>query len=352
MKVASFSYQGHYPGFKSDVLALTDIINAYFKTKVSVDFYTDQKKQVDDATHLLTEAFFTKTVKNYKAIITDQLIVSSDRHSSGYRYRLLHAMPYDLVVRPVIMYHESTSSLKGIQVPDVRMYICRETRIRPVSLARDTHFPKRDFEVISDPWIYATAFMKEVLSVFMDLAKKKHAEDVTLVLPVTIKSPIFKKWTILFEEYAETYNMPSLIVNVSEFWKTCVETPKKIRWIFAPDPFGDYLFNSLNTLLNKDFFSCYALVTGDNKFYIENNSDSYKGVQEYRSPLNYYHSLAMMYDLMDMVIPARVLRRGIYEAMDKGWLTLEMGGTMNASAVSGLYGSYVDRELSETSRSG
>jgi hypothetical protein len=58
----------------------------------------------------------------------------------------------------------------------------------------------------------------------------------------------------------------------------------------------------------------------------------------------------MLYDLLDMMIPARVLRRGIYEAMDKGWLTPEMNGTMSRTAVSGLYTSFVDKELSENVR--
>ncbi len=349
MKVASFSYQGHSPGFKSDLLSLSEIINAYFKTKLTVEFFTDQKKLVDNTTHLITEEFFSKTIKTYKGIIADQHIPTGGKHSSlGYRYKLLNTIPYDLAIRPVIMYHESTSGLKGIQVPEVRLYICRETRIRPVSLLRDTHYHGRDFEVIFDPVVYSTAFMKKILNNFMDLAQKKHAEEVTLILPVTIKSSIFRKWALLFEESAQKYQLPALSITVTEFWKTFMETPGKFRWIFAPDPLGDYLFNTLNTLLNKGFFSCYALLTEDTKFYIENNSDSYKGAREYRSPLNYYNSLAMLYDLADMVIPARVLRRGIYEAMDKGWLTIEMGGTMNASAVSGLYSSFVDKELSET----
>lgn len=350
MNVASFSYQGYHGVFKDDLLSLTEIVNAYFKSKLSVDFYTDQKKLVDPSTSLLTDEFFNKTVRTYKAVIADQINEKISKNSGRIRVRFFNAMSYDLAIRPVIMYHDNTSSLKGIQVPDVRLYLCRETRMRPVNLNRDTCFAGRDFEVIADHNVYPLSYMKQVLTLFLELAEKKHAEDVTLILPVTIKNSVFKKWALLFEELTEQSGIPSLILTVQEFWKSFTETPKKFRWIFAPDPLGDMLFYSLNMLLNKGFFSCYALMTQDNKYYIENITEFYKGVLHYRSPLNMYHSLALLYDLLDMVIPARVLRRGIYEAMEKGWLTPEMEGTMNVSAVSGLYGSYVDRELSESSR--
>ena len=327
---------------------MTDIVNAYFKSKVTVDFYSDQKKLIDTTTSLLTDEFFQKTVRTYKAVFADQMNDKSVKNSGRIRVRLFHTMNYDLAIRPVIMYHENTSSLKGIQVPDVRLYLCRETRLRSVSLSRDTHYAGRDFEVISDQSFYPVSYMAKVLSCFLELAEKKHAEDVVMVLPVAIKSSIFKKWAILFDALTTESQMPSLILTVQEFWKSFTETPKKFRWIFAPDPLGDMLFYSLNMLLNKGFFSCYALMTDENKFYVENITEFYKGVLNYRSPLNVYHALAMLYDLLDMVIPARVLRRGIYEAMDKGWLTPEMDGTMSKSAVSGLYASFVDRELSES----
>jgi hypothetical protein len=350
MNIASFSYLGNHSAFKEEILSMTDIVNAYFKTKITVDFYTDQKKFLDTTTSLLTEEFFQKSLHTYKAVFTDQMDDKRMKNSGRIRLKLFHAMNYDLAIRPVIMYHESTSSLKGIQVPDVRLYLCRETRLRPVSLNRDTHYPGRDFEVISDQSFYPVSYMKKVISCFLELSARKHAEDVVMVLPVAIKSSIFKKWALLFDALCTESKMPSLILTVQEFWKSFTETPQKFRWIFAPDPLGDMLFYSLNMLLNKGFFSCYALMTDENKFYIENITEFYKGVLNYRSPLNVYHALAMLYDLLDMMIPARVLRRGIYEAMDKGWLTPEMNGTMSRTAVSGLYTSFVDKELSENVR--
>ncbi|HAE87726.1 TPA: hypothetical protein DCG86_06855, partial [Candidatus Marinimicrobia bacterium] len=224
MNVASFSYRGNHSAFKEEILSLTDIVNAYFKTKVTVEFYTDQKKNIDTTTSLLTEEFFQKSLRTYKAVFTDQMDDRSIKNSRRIRLRLFHAMNYDLAIRPVIMYHESTSSLKGIQVPDVRLYLCRETRLRPVSLNRDTHYPGRDFEVISDQSFYPVSYMKKVLSCFLELADKKHAEDVVMVLPVTIKSSIFKKWAVLFDALSAESKMPSLILTVQEFWKSFTET--------------------------------------------------------------------------------------------------------------------------------
>jgi|GEM_PF-3106649 len=349
MKVASFSYQGYNSAFKEDILALSEIVNSYFKTKVSIDFYTD-KNHLDATTNLLTDEFFKKSAKTYKAILTDQIIESQSPYLTGLRLKLFQIMQYDLAVRPVILYHNSKTLLKGPQVPEVRLYICRETRLRPVSLLRDTFYPGRDFEVVTENHVYSTHFMEQVLNLFMDLAQKKRAENVAMVIPVNIKSTIFGKWHILFEQTAKAKELPYVVMNVREFWKSVTETPQNLRWIFAPDPLGDFLFNSLNFLLNQGFFSCYALLSNESKIYIENYTDRYAGIKEYRSPLNIYHSLAMLYDLTDMVIPARIIRRGIYEAMEKGWLTPELGGTMNTSAVSGLFGAYVDKELSENTR--
>jgi hypothetical protein len=350
MKVASYSYQGHNPAFKEDILALSEIVNSYFKSNVSIDFFTDNKNHLDKTTALLTDEFFNKTAKSYKAILTDQIYEAHSSYLTGLRLKLFQTMQYDLAVRPVIMYHNSKCLLKGPQVPDIRLYICRETRLRPVSLLRDTYYPGRDFEVINENQIYSTQFMEFVLNLYMDLAQKKRAENVAMVIPVNIKSTIFGKWHVLFEQTAKAKDIPFFVINVREFWKMVTETPQRLRWIFAPDPLGDYLFNSLNYLLNQGFFSCYALLSNENKIYIENYTDRFVGSKEYRSPLNIYHTLAMLYDLTDMVIPARILRRGIFEAMEKGWLTPELGGTMNTSAVSGLYSAYVDKELSENSR--
>lgn len=350
MKVASFSYQGYNPAFKEDILALSEIVNSYFKTKLSIDFYTENKNHLDKTTALLTDEFYQKTAKSYKAILADQIYEAHSPYLTGLRLKLFQTMQYDLAVRPVIMYHDSKCLLKGPQVPDVRLYICRETRLRPVSLLRDTFYPGRDFEVVTENQVYSTQFMEHVLNLFMDLAQKKHAENVCMVIPVNVKSTILGKWHVLFEQTAKAKEIPFFVINVREFWKMATETPKNLRWIFAPDPLGDYLYNSLNYLLNQGFFSCYSLLSNEGKIYIENYADRFAGGTEYRSPLNIYNALAMLYDLIDMVIPARILRRGIFEAMDNGWLTPELGGTMNTKAVSGLFGAYIDKELSENSR--
>lgn len=350
MNIVFFSYQGYYDSFRNDVLSVIEIINSYFKNKISFDFYTDQRKFVNSSTQLITENFFQKTIRTYKGLFADQIKAKMSKINLQTRARLLKCLPYDLVIQPVIMYHEMTSSLKGIQVPDVRLYLCRETRMRPVSLKRDTFYPERDFEVIADETIYPTAYMKNVLHLFLETAEKRHAETVDMILPVTLKSSFDKKWASLFETMTQEMKMPSRILTVQDFWESFIETPKKFRWIFAPDPLCDVLFYSLNVLLNKSLFSCSVLLTQENKFYLENVSEFYKGLPNYRSPLTSYHALAMMYDLLDMAIPARILRRGINEAISKGWLTPEMGGTMNASEVSNLYASFIDRELSEMNR--
>ncbi len=90
MNVASFSYQGNHTAFKEDILSLTDIVNAYFKSKVTVDFYSDQKKLIDTTTSLLTDEFFQKTVRTYKAVFADQMNDKSVKNSGRIRVRLFH----------------------------------------------------------------------------------------------------------------------------------------------------------------------------------------------------------------------------------------------------------------------